>query len=279
MVDDAEGDDVVPLADVERPTRDFDGEPPGHAVAPEDVLTLIYTSGTTGPPKGVQLTHHNMMAAVKTDRRGHPVPRRRARDLVAAGRPHRRARRAPLHPDGLRARGHHVPEPARDRRLPARGAPARGSSPCRASGRSSRPASRPCSSRQPDEQRKPAQAALDAAIEKVRLEQRGEPVPEELAATVAKADEEMFSKLREMLGLDQVVAVNVGRRADAGRGARVLPRHRRAAGRAVGDVRDLRRGHLQPARPGQDRHGRAADAGRRDQARRRRRGADPRPTS
>src|SRR5204862_7813795 len=44
----------------------------------------------------------------------------------------------------------------------------------------------------------------------VRLEQRGEPVPEDLAATVARADEEMFSKLRVTLGLDQIVAVNVG---------------------------------------------------------------------
>jgi long-subunit acyl-CoA synthetase (AMP-forming) len=63
---------------------------------------------------------------------------------------------------------------------------------------------------QPEEQRAPAQAALDAAIEKVRLEQLGDPVPDELAAKVAKAEEEMFSKLREMLGLDQIVAVNVG---------------------------------------------------------------------
>ena len=101
------------------------------------------------------------------------------------------AERAAHHymPIVLRARGHRVPEPARGRRLPARGAPAAGSSPCRASGRSSRPAWRRCSTSQPDEQRKPAAAALDAAIEKVRLEQRGEPVPEELAATVAKADE------------------------------------------------------------------------------------------
>ena len=35
------------------------------AVEPDDLLTLIYTSGTTGPPKGVQLTHHNMMFAVQ----------------------------------------------------------------------------------------------------------------------------------------------------------------------------------------------------------------------
>ena len=41
---------------------DFDFEAAWKAVQPEDVLTLIYTSGTTGPPKGVQLTHANLIA-------------------------------------------------------------------------------------------------------------------------------------------------------------------------------------------------------------------------
>jgi long-subunit acyl-CoA synthetase (AMP-forming) len=41
---------------------DFDFEAAWRAVEPEDVLCLIYTSGTTGPPKGVQLTHRNMVA-------------------------------------------------------------------------------------------------------------------------------------------------------------------------------------------------------------------------
>jgi long-chain acyl-CoA synthetase len=40
----------------------FDFEASWRAVEPEDVLCLIYTSGTTGPPKGVQLTHANMVA-------------------------------------------------------------------------------------------------------------------------------------------------------------------------------------------------------------------------
>jgi long-subunit acyl-CoA synthetase (AMP-forming) len=35
-------------------------------------------------------------------------------------------------------------------------------------------------------------------------------VPDELEARVAKADEEMFSKLRQMLGFDQALAVNAG---------------------------------------------------------------------
>ena len=40
----------------------FDFEAAWRAVEPEDVLCLIYTSGTTGPPKGVQLTHANIMS-------------------------------------------------------------------------------------------------------------------------------------------------------------------------------------------------------------------------
>ena len=32
---------------------------------PDDVLTLMYTSGTTGEPKGVMLTHHNMVSNIE----------------------------------------------------------------------------------------------------------------------------------------------------------------------------------------------------------------------
>ncbi|HTY31580.1 long-chain fatty acid--CoA ligase [Mycobacterium sp.] len=43
-------------------TADFDFDSTWRAVRPDDVATLIYTSGTTGPPKGVELTHANVMA-------------------------------------------------------------------------------------------------------------------------------------------------------------------------------------------------------------------------
>ncbi|MFG1796061.1 AMP-dependent synthetase/ligase [Nocardia sp. NPDC049149] len=47
-----------------RGQQDFDFDSAWRAVQPDDVLTLIYTSGTTGSPKGVQLTHANILAMV-----------------------------------------------------------------------------------------------------------------------------------------------------------------------------------------------------------------------
>lgn len=40
---------------------DFDFESTWRAVQPDDVVTLIYTSGTTGTPKGVEMTHTNLL--------------------------------------------------------------------------------------------------------------------------------------------------------------------------------------------------------------------------
>ena len=67
VVREAAGDGVrvVELAELEGGDEDFDLEPHWRAVVPEDLLTLIYTSGTTGPPKGVELTHANMLAEMR----------------------------------------------------------------------------------------------------------------------------------------------------------------------------------------------------------------------
>jgi long-subunit acyl-CoA synthetase (AMP-forming) len=46
-------------------SAEFDFEAAWRAVEPDDLVTLCYTSGTTGPPKGVELTHANLMAEAR----------------------------------------------------------------------------------------------------------------------------------------------------------------------------------------------------------------------
>jgi long-subunit acyl-CoA synthetase (AMP-forming) len=58
---------------------DFDAA--WRAVQPDDIATLIYTSGTTGPPKGVQLSHRNLLATLNGI--GHIVPVRPAGRLIS----------------------------------------------------------------------------------------------------------------------------------------------------------------------------------------------------
>ena len=66
VVDGEDSGDAIGLADLEAlEPSDFHFEATWRAVEPSDLLTLIYTSGTTGPPKGVQLTHANLIAEVR----------------------------------------------------------------------------------------------------------------------------------------------------------------------------------------------------------------------
>jgi long-chain acyl-CoA synthetase len=50
-----------------------DLEPLKAAVQPDDLLTLIYTSGTTGNPKGVMLSHDNLLSNCRNSARYVPV--------------------------------------------------------------------------------------------------------------------------------------------------------------------------------------------------------------
>jgi long-chain acyl-CoA synthetase len=66
VVDNAGVEDVTTLSELEGLSEDdFDFEAAWRAVTPDDLVTIIYTSGTTGPPKGVQLTHANVLATLR----------------------------------------------------------------------------------------------------------------------------------------------------------------------------------------------------------------------
>ncbi|WP_404314811.1 AMP-dependent synthetase/ligase [Prescottella equi] len=59
---------IVGLDDLEsRAVPGFDFDATWRAVSRDDLLTLIFTSGTTGAPKGVELTHGNILFSVATN--------------------------------------------------------------------------------------------------------------------------------------------------------------------------------------------------------------------
>ena len=200
---------TLALSAVEGSNPDFDVEGRVAELQGTDLLTLIYTSGTTGPPKGVQLIHRNLLAAIEglDELIDFPEDGRVISWLPSAHIAERNAHHYLPIVFGLqitccddpRQVLSYLPEvrPSWFFAVPRIWEKLKAGLETMIAG-------------QPEEQGAKMRSAIDAGIRKVRLEQAGEEVPAELAEEVARAEEEVFAGLRAMLGLDQVEAINVG---------------------------------------------------------------------
>jgi long-chain acyl-CoA synthetase len=190
--------------------RDFDFDATWSAVGADDVLTLIYTSGTTGPPKGVELTHSNLMSMLRDLRE---VMEPETDDDLISFLPHAHiADRGVVHyasqvlgwkitdcPDPKQLLPHLI-----DARPRVWGGVPRIFEKLKAALEAGFAAEQ-------DEQRRAAvEQALALGREKVRLEQAAQAVPDELAAQWAQMDDAIFSKIRGQLGLDRARISVVG---------------------------------------------------------------------
>jgi len=189
---------------------DFDDETAAGAVGLDDTLTLIYTSGTTGPPKGVELTQRNLLALVSSIDHLIAFPEQGAKVISWLPAAHVAERAAHYYLPMTKGVEVHVcgdpraiidflptVHPTWFFAVPRIWEKLRAGLEAMLAGL-------------PDEQREPAQRGLEAAIAKVRAEQAGEEVSDDVAAAAAKMEEEMFANLRAHLGLDELIAVNAG---------------------------------------------------------------------
>ena len=189
---------------------DFDPALLSAEVDLDSPLTLIYTSGTTGPPKGVTLTHGNLLRMLTgVTENVIRMPDRGARVISWLPAAHIAERGANYYTPVMNGLEVHIcPDPKRVVEYLGKVKPTWFFAVPRIweklkAGLEANLAGLP------DEQRIPAEAGLRAGLEKVRLEQAGQEVPEEIAEAVASADEALFSNLRAALGLDEFVAVSV----------------------------------------------------------------------
>jgi long-subunit acyl-CoA synthetase (AMP-forming) len=203
--------DAIPFSDLTGTEGDTEEIRRSRAsVEPGDLLTLIYTSGTTGPPKGVQITHDNIMSAV-----------RGFEDVIDFPEGARVVSYLPMAHIAERATGHYIPivlghsvtccpnpreviaylpevRPSWFFAVPRIWEKLKAGLDAMVEGE------------QDAERKRALKWAIDVGHKKVRLEQSGKQVPAELAQEHAKADEMVLSKLRAQLGLDQLEAVYVG---------------------------------------------------------------------
>ena len=173
------------------------------AVEPGDVLTLIYTSGTTGPPKGVEITHAQMLADLAAMNEVAPA---RAGDRLISYLPmahaaerwgtHYAAMFSGLQVTPL-ADARALPGALNDVRPTIFGGVPRVWEKLKAGIET-------IVAYEPDQAKRQAmQQALEIGRQHAQAAQAGH-VPADLASAYRRADEQVLSKIRSAVGLDQV---------------------------------------------------------------------------
>jgi long-subunit acyl-CoA synthetase (AMP-forming) len=209
IVIDGKGGDHT-LQEVERMDPNFDPADSVESLEPDDMLTLIYTSGTTGPPKGVQLTHRNLMCLVAEVEEIVPFPERGAKVISWLPAAHIAERGVHYYLPVIKGVQVTIcPDPRRIVEFLPRVRPTWFFAVPRV-WEKLKAGVEGMLTDLPEGQRELARKGLDAALDKLRREQAGEAVPEKLQTAAAEADERLFSKLRAQLGLDEAVSVNTG---------------------------------------------------------------------
>ncbi len=211
VVDGDGSDDTLTLDDVEaKGDPDLDYEAGWKAVKPDDILTVIYTSGTTGPPKGVQLTHANLVSAVKGIENMIDFPEE---GRVISWLPYAHiAERACSHylPIVLGFTTTDCPDPRQVVAYLPEVRPTWFFAVPRIWEKLKAAIEAGIEHEEDQDKKKAMQGAIELGVKKVRMEQAGEEIPEDMAKQYAAADEQIFSKVRERLGFDRAESVNVG---------------------------------------------------------------------
>ena len=178
------------------------------AVSPEDPVTLLYTSGTTGSPKGVLLTHHNVLyevtAAVSTGSVAGEV--RWVSYLPLA---HIAERMFSIYlPVATAGHVHFCPQPAELVRMLGTVKPTSFFGVPRV-WEKVRAGIQALLTAEPDDSRREAVArAMDAGRRYIESRQFGHTAPPGLDAEFARADQSVLAPIRSLLGLGEAAVVS-----------------------------------------------------------------------
>ncbi|HYZ28236.1 MAG TPA: long-chain fatty acid--CoA ligase, partial [Thermoleophilaceae bacterium] len=194
----------------ERGDDDFDLDAAVGAIEGDDVLTLIYTSGTTGNPKGVQITHNNILETIRSYMEIVDFPDGGA--VVSYLPMAHIAERVVSHylPIAFGFTATSIDNPRDIGAALSQVHPTWFFAVPRVYEKIKSGLEAMLDKIEDDETKQRIQGALELSMKRVDLIQAGEQVPPELEDAWQKADQELFSNLRAALGLDKLEACNVG---------------------------------------------------------------------